>query len=225
MKRLFGLTLVCLASCSTFRNSPKKEFVESYYTSVTEHKKEKVYVFFKEDTIWVYDEHFQGSRQLFALSPYIEKDCPKSIFRKNSLDIDLLTIPLKYRPAQEDVAPQVNANLNGAFYVGYRFDEYTADYHPMPISKFKRRITHYALSVGGFTGLGATFMSPTNTYNRITQEYDGVVWNKGIAGIFAIDNFNLGIALGFDNLLDNNRKVWIYEGKIWLGLSFGLNLN
>lgn len=68
-------------------------------------------------------------------------------------------------------------------------------------------------------------MTPTNTFNKISQEYDGVVWNKGLAGILAINNFTVGLSLGIDNLLDKNKKVWIYESKPWVGIAFGLNLN
>ncbi|WP_165940196.1 MULTISPECIES: hypothetical protein [Dyadobacter] len=57
------------------------------------------------------------------------------------------------------------------------------------------------------------------------SEYDGLVWGKGIAGIIGINNFTIGLAIGFDNLLDKNKQVWIYQGKPWLGLAFGLNLN
>jgi hypothetical protein len=68
-------------------------------------------------------------------------------------------------------------------------------------------------------------MNPWVTENQITQEYDGVVWSKGIAGIIGIDNFTIGLALGWDHLLDKNKNYWIYQGKPWLGLAFGLNLN
>ena len=35
----------------------------------------------------------------------------------------------------------------------------------------------------------------------------------------------LGFAVGADRLLDRNADRWIHEGKPWLGLVFGLNLN
>lgn len=68
-------------------------------------------------------------------------------------------------------------------------------------------------------------MSPTNTGGRLPDEYDGIVWSKGVATIFAVNNFTLGLAFGFDNLLDENRRIWLYESKPWAGLTFGLNLN
>ena len=68
-------------------------------------------------------------------------------------------------------------------------------------------------------------MNPWVTNNQIVTEYDGVVWSKGVAGIIAINNFTIGLAIGFDDLLDNNKKYWIYQAKPWVGFAFGLNLN
>ena len=68
-------------------------------------------------------------------------------------------------------------------------------------------------------------MNPSVTNNQITTEYDGLVSSKGLAGIIGINNFTIGLALGYDNLLDANKKKWIYQGKPWIGLAFGLNLN
>lgn len=68
-------------------------------------------------------------------------------------------------------------------------------------------------------------VSPTTTNDQTEHEYDGIVWTKGVAGIFAINTFTIGVSLGFDNLLDQNRTVWIYESKPWIGFTFGLNLN
>ena len=30
---------------------------------------------------------------------------------------------------------------------------------------------------------------------------------------------------GIDHLMDKNRKLWIYRGQPWIGLTIGLNLN
>lgn len=142
-----------------------------------------------------------------------------------SLDIDFLTIPLKYRPHSDSLPHQLNTNLNGAFYLGYCLDKYRLRYEKKITKKYERYVDHYGASLGFFTGIGATFMNSTNTNNRISQEYDGIVWSKGIAGIIAIDKVTLGVALGFDTLLDKNNDLWIYKDKAWLGLTFGLNIN
>ncbi len=86
-------------------------------------------------------------------------------------------------------------------------------------------MNHYGFLVGAFTVFGNTSITPTSTNNYLTAEYDGIVWTKGIAGIIAVNNFILGIAVGFDNFLNKNRNNWIYETKPLHGLAFGLNLN
>jgi hypothetical protein len=68
-------------------------------------------------------------------------------------------------------------------------------------------------------------MNPWVTRDQITSEYDGIVWLNGIAGIVGFNNFTFGFAISIDHLLDHNHKVWIYQGKPWLGLTLGLNLN
>ncbi len=68
-------------------------------------------------------------------------------------------------------------------------------------------------------------MSPHVTIERISQEYDGLIWSKGLAAIVGLNNVTAGVVLGWDHLLDRNRSLWIYQGKPWIGLAFGLNLN
>ena len=68
-------------------------------------------------------------------------------------------------------------------------------------------------------------MSPTNTSNILQQKYEGIAWSKGIEGILGVNNFTVGINLGFDNLFNKNKGIGLYNNKPWLGLAFGLNLN
>jgi hypothetical protein len=68
-------------------------------------------------------------------------------------------------------------------------------------------------------------MNPFVTNNNIQSEYDGVVLTKGLAGLVGVGEFTFGASLGFDNLLDKNRKNWIYENKPWVGFSVGFNIN
>lgn len=215
------------------RPTPKTALVDGLYLHKKDKLSRKVYVDVEEDVMRIHPTQSLGSKlsidTLGTIDLYPEqikdKSTEKSFFSKHSFDVDFLTIPLKYRFARYDVPPQLNTTLNGAVYLGYRIDKYLVSYKPDFLNRSVRSLTHYGFSWGIFNGLGSTDMNPTNTFNRVNQEYDGVVWNKGLAGILAINNFTLGISLGIDNLLDKNKKVWIYESKPWLGIAFGLNLN
>lgn len=142
-----------------------------------------------------------------------------------SLDVDVLTTLIKYRPAREDQQPLLETNLSGALYVGYRVDHYMIRYTDLGFAQKNRVVRHMGLSAGLFAGLGGTAMNPWVTRQAVAAEYTGVVLSSGISLIAAVGNTTLGFAVGADRLLDRNADRWIHEGKPWLGLVFGLNLN
>lgn len=224
--------LISLTGCSIFQKTAKQELTDGYYTRKIENKKMKVYVDVADENIHIYptikkeNAIIADTTQDYKIYLPVQKALNEKVsLSKASFDIDFLTIPLKLRFPQGFVPPQLNANINGAVFVGYRTDNYTLRYQKNPLLISERRITHFGYSAGLFSGIGNTFMSPTNTNDILLQEYDAITWSKGVACILAINNFTLGLSLGFDNLLDKNRKIWIYEGKPWIGLAFGLNLN
>ena len=61
-------------------------------------------------------------------------------------------------------------------------------------------------------------MNPTTTTNFISTEYDGIVWPKGVAGIIAVNNFTVGVSLGFDIFLiatNNFGFMKASTGLVW----------
>ena len=223
--------LVIFCSCSSIRRTSKYQLSDGYYKSkLFDVKKNTVYIDNSEDTITIYPTHNKNidtskhSKQIFTQLAYTVDSKSKS-FNRTSFDIDFLTIPFKYRLSRQGFPRQFNTNLNGAIYLGYRNDVYHLRYEKTPLKNYQRYIQHYGISFGFFTGLGGTTINPSVTNSQLNSEYDGVVWSKGIAGIFAINSFTIGLAIGSDDLLDNNKKFWLYQRKAWIGLAFGLNLN
>ena len=230
--KLAIFSMVLLSSCSALNKSVKYQFADEFYTTkLSDSSTGQVYILNVEDTLKVFETIIYDKKvEVDTLKkPEIflkeQKNLYSSlIFKKSSLDIDFLTILLKYRPVTPTLPNQLNTNLNGAVYLGFRNDYYSTRYKKNPFS-YSRFTTHYGLSFGGFAGLGSTTMSPSVTDNLLQNEYDGVVFTKGIAAIIGINNATIGFTFGFDNLLDANRNLWIYDGKPWVGLAFGLNLN
>lgn len=233
MVMLHSFMALAVSSCGIIRKSSKNEFTDGFYSQIINNKKKIVYVDIEDDILHIHLTKMYNHKRIIDTAEICQvyqkemKDdfTPRTSFSKYSFDIDFLTMPLKYRPSQDEVSSQLNANLNGALYFGFRTDNYKIRYVANPLKKSDRTINHYGFSVGAFTGLGNTAMTPTTTHNNIAIEYDGIVWTKGIAGIIAVNNFTVGLSLGFDNLLDKNKKYWIYETKPWFGLAVGLNLN
>ncbi|UFH56783.1 hypothetical protein [Spirosoma sp. KNUC1025] len=230
---LFLLTLTGLFCCRTVSELAKYQLSDGYYKSaVFDQKSKLVYIDNSEDIISIYLAD-QATKNVDTISnpkrklPQTVSDITlkSNTFRQASLDIDFLTIPFKYRPRLDAFPRQFNTNLNGAVYVGYRNDIYQLRYDKTPLKNYQRQTRHYGYSIGLLTGLGGTTINSSVTNNQITYEYDGLVWSKGIAGIIGVNNFTIGLAVGFDDLLDYNKTYWIYQTKPWIGLAFGLNLN
>jgi hypothetical protein len=160
-----------------------------------------------------------------SLSTNNPKDRQQIKFVNNSFDLDVMSIVFKYRPYTSGFPNQLNTNFNAAEFIGYRSDLYILSYDKNPLNAYHRRINHFAYSFGGFIGLGATQINPWVTNNNVQSEYDGFIMTKGIAALIGVGEFTFGAGLGFDHLLDKNRKVWIYQEKPWLGFTVGLNIN
>ena len=232
---LILFSFIFFTSCDILKQAPKYQFSYGFYkTNKFHNKAAKVYIDNSEDIITVYQlKEIENKSRLDSLPESVRIFPPETTintlksqyFRQQSFDVDFLTLPVKYRFSTASVPNQLNTNINGAVYFGYRTDIYLLKYKNNPAGKYIRQKTHYGFSLGAFTGLGSTAMNPWVTKNNISIEYDGVVWSKGLAGILAIDNFTIGIGIGWDYLTDANKKYWIYQNKPWIGLAFGLNLN
>lgn len=232
------LILFCFlltSSCKSFLENAKYELNEGYYKMRIEGGGDKrVYVYAREDTLVAFPQLGKGSRKqpdtlAASILPFPEslkgKTLPAHIFHEYSFDLDILAIPVKYRPAREGAPRQFSSQFNGALYGGFRTDRYRVSYEPTPLGIADRTITHYGYSIGYFTGIGSEPINPWVTQDRYAGEYDGVVWSNGLAGIIGINSLTFGLGVGLDYLLDRNRSIWIYQTKPWIGLTLGLNLN
>lgn len=144
---------------------------------------------------------------------------------KPSFDIDIITIPFKFRPPTRGFPDQLNTNFCGALFAGLRNDFFEFTYKKNIFNEYNRLIKHHGFGFGIFSGIGSTAMNPWVTLNRIDIEYDGFVLTTGLQTAVAYNNFTFGLAVGVDNLIDKNRSIWIYQNKAWIGLAVGLNLN
>lgn len=218
------LSILLLSSCATLQNNAKYELADGKYKLKIAGKKYDCYIENSEDSIIIYKLPSKIStslpNQMSAFLPTNQR------LVKPSLDIDILTSVFKMRPQINNILPsQLNANFNGNVYIGHRTDIYQIYYKKNPLDVYQRQINHFGFSGGLFLGFGNTALNPSTTDNNISTEYDGLILQKGVAGIVAVNKLTIGVSVGFDNLLDRNSTTWIYENKPWFGLMLGLNLN
>lgn len=226
------LVILLGSACSTINETSKQRMQTGIY-NIKNYDNKDYYVLINDDSIalhpivktkagWLADTS-AASEVYFSTGN--TAGMPQIKFLKRSFDIDVLTILFKYRPSSAGLPNQLNTNFNAAGFIGYRSDIYILSYDRSPLNSYHQRMNRFAHSVGFFIGPGATQINPSMTRNAVQTEYDGVVLIKGIAGLVGVGDFTFGAAIGIDHLMDNNRKVWIYQGKPWVGFTVGFNIN
>lgn len=215
---LLVLTALFLMSCANFRNAHKFEFGNGFYDFRQEGSKyEKAEVYIDEDSVLIFSRENPHA-------PIVADPVKTSMFLKKSFDLDVMTIAFKYRPRNIYLPRQLTTDFNGNIFMGYRFDRFKVKVSKTPIG-IQKSHHHRGITIGGFAGLGSTAVTPWTTNNKISDEYAGLVLDRGIAMMFGVNNLTFGVGIGWDYLTDRDKAVWIYQNKPWYGLSVGLNIN
>jgi hypothetical protein len=227
-----GILTLSLISCISVEKIAFHDLSSGYYKLKTpDTEPSKIYAKVIYDSITVYRTTGDGKQTIVDTTTHmsaninaIRKGDPLygSCFVKKSADIDLSTVLLKYRPARGGVPNQLNANLNAAFYVGFRKDYYKMIASTSPLHEEGSFCRHTGFDFGLFAGFGITQINPTVTNDKITQEYDGIIFQKGAGLFLTLERMSVGIVLGFDNLMDSNKDAWVYNQKPYIGLSIGI---
>ena len=228
-----GYTCTLVSGCGVTQTASKFAFSDGYYKSrLDSTKPAKYYVVSDGDSIKVYPPDIAARladtiRSITVLFPPNKKPpgFANQTFESHGFDLDVITILFKYRPPVKSFPNQINTNFNGALYAGYRTDFYTLAYDETPLHVSKRKINHFGYSLGGFAGAGTARIDEYVTLNRIDYEYDGAVVTTGVAIELNLNRINFVIVGGLDFLTDKNSHVWVNEGKGWVGVGLGLNLN
>lgn len=182
-----------------------------------------VYVEQKHDSLEFLMDSPAGTSRRFS---YPLRRGQHVILLDRKFDLDVFTIPFKARPPQGPVPVQLNTNFNAALYFGRRLDFYHVNSRLLMNGQQQPQIRTVGLGYGLFTGLGSTIINPdvTNQQTKVA-EYEGFVVHVGAAAIYDARIFNLGLAIGADQLLGPDGPNWIYQRKPWFGVLFGLDLN
>ena len=193
---LILIVLISLNSCF-----PSHKFTqalpEGNYFIKQGNKKEIARAYTFNDTVYLVKN---GTTNTF--SDYLGSLQQKEIFIRHSFDIDAFTTPFKFRPGIDDVPPQLNSTLNGAVYLGYRSDHFVFRNKNVMSAVEKKFSQKIGYGIGGFFGLSAALLNPRVLRNAIDYEYDGFVLEYGSAILISYGNFNTGIAIGADALID-----------------------
>jgi hypothetical protein len=220
-----------LTSCNTLEKASLHGLNSGYYKLKPDTINDQdVYLDVTDEKIDVYHhiKQQQDKRQFLTIPLNTTTDSlifNPMVFKKQSLDVDITSIFLKYRPSVYGLPAQLTTDLNMALYIGWRYDYYHIMSKKDPMGRSYHRISNRGYDFGVFAGPGATLISPFTTQNKRTDEYSGMIIQTGIAGFIESNIASFGIAIGYDYLLNSDRKIWIYNNKPWVGFIVGIALN
>jgi hypothetical protein len=227
-----GLTILLTSGCATVKTVTRHDFDSGFYTLKKKGEDpHKIYADVTEDSLAVYPVIIEGGKDIPDISSHIgTKICEiksgsyfyKNSYVQNSIDVDLSTVLMKLRPPQKNVPTQLSYNINAALYMGLRKDFYKLIPYKSPLKKETSFVRQFGFDAGLFAGIGMTAMNPWVTEGKVPIEYDGIIFQKGVAGFITIDRMSIGVSLGFDTLLDSNKKNWVYNQKPYIGLMIGI---
>ena len=235
MKKIFftlaAIPFIVLSACTPSGLIARHDFGSGYYGLKSEKAGTlKVYADVYEDTLVLYQMKSAISKEvdlgsgkaikISSINP--DDDLYGARFIKNSVELDLSTIPVKFRPSSSGVPVQINSNLNALLYMGARKDYFIVRSLESPVNRNYSSIKQFGFDFGIFAGLGITPVNPSVTNDNISIEYDGVVFQKGIGAFITVNYISVGITLGFDNLMSSDSKTWIYNNRPYIGLALGI---
>lgn len=172
----------------------------------------------KSDSLAIFFLHYNPTlKKLEEKSPWFR-------YQSTAFDIDLFTLPFKYRFATAGQPGQLEDKLNVGIHAGYRYDlgRYRTVYFR---HNQHSEISSFSVGLGGFLCFAPAPVTSFNTGGQVQDEYQALGINYGIATTFSYGSFSAGLALGLERLANRDRVLWIYENKPWLGITVGLNLN
>ena len=219
-----------LTACNIFEKSSKHGFESGYYHYRPETGlKTKVFLDIGEDSITGYPVtgKMPDKNPVLGISllPKDSLDEHPVKFHKNSIDIDITTILFKYRPGIQTLPAQLSTDFNAALFAGWRHDHYHLETFTHPFRHDHYEAVGRGFDIGLFAGTGTTPVNPFSTKEAVVNEYSGMILQYGIAGFIESNVASFGISVGYDYLLNPDRKFWIYHQKPWFGFIVGIALN
>jgi hypothetical protein len=220
---------VFLASCSTLEQASLHGLNSGYYIMKSaDDPSGRVYLDVGDEKVDVYrvaDRQPDKNRSMGIRLSESDSVLSRPVtFKKQSLDVDITSILMKYRPAVQGLPAQMHTDLNLAMYFGWRRDSYKVIGRVDPLGRRYHKIGGFGYDFGVFAGPGTTPIGPSTTGNQRSDEYSGIVFQTGMAGFVESDLASFGLSIGYDHLMGPDRKIWIYRNKPWVGFIVGIAL-
>lgn len=142
--------------------------------------------------------------------------------------LQALSIPLKIRPRltsealQDSFPSQAETSFNVGVSFGWKF---THNVYNARKNIFGQNTNRFSLAPGVFLGTGAVDLKKANTRGpAIDFERKAALITTGGFFMLGFNNINIGYAIGADFATGMKSEQWLYQGKIWHGIIFAIDL-
>lgn len=142
--------------------------------------------------------------------------------------LQALYIPLKIRPKinteilKDSFPSQAETGFNVGVALGWKF---THNVYNTKKNILGQNTNRYSIAPGFFLGAGATDLKKVNTRNpAIKFERKAALITTGGYLMVGFNSINFGYAFGADFATGIGSKQWLYQGKIWHGIIFAIDI-
>jgi len=208
---------------STDVSGNKKNYKPDNKLEFTEHKSE--------------NDNKETRKELFYEIP----DDHTAVFNFTEINVNAITIPLKYRFRTDRNALMTN-DSNETVQINIESEEFSTSFNIALFGGYswgKTKFTHRKKignkektnknTIGAFIGSDAITLSSTNTDVIINQpqgDREGTIGtiSFGVGFVKSWNKISFGIFSGIDKGVGRVSETWIYDGKPWLGIGLGYDL-
>jgi len=146
-----------------------------------------------------------GGRQRFFLIPKTQIELiSQEIFKQFSPVAGGVTFPFKYRHQDKLFEPTFSLSATA----GVRFDP--------------ARTNNFTMALLFGIGPSSADVNETNSTITSSTQLSAVTLSGSL--VFEWQKVQLGLSVGFDNLLSGNTNKWKYQGKSWYSVGIGIAL-
>jgi hypothetical protein len=135
-----------------------------------------------------------------------------------------MTIPLKYRCSVGNDTlnpPTLETGFNINFAPSYRFNWSIFD----PSRKFLgNNLTNYSITIGGLIGIGGTDLKTKTNAPELLSDRKSTILTYGGMILFGLNSIGVGYSFGFDNVLGEGRRNWVYQNRMWHGITVSVDI-
>lgn len=145
-------------------------------------------------------------------------------FRYGKFALTGMTIPLKFRGGVGNDTinpPTVETGFNVNFAPAYRLN--WSSYNPSK-KILGNTLTNYSLTFGGLLGVGSTDLKVKSNAPGLLSDRKSSTLTYGGMVLFGLNSIGIGYAFGFDNVMGEGGKYWVYQNKIWHGITVSVDL-